>query len=303
MKDNVIERLRQTVVNDLFATKTVNQSFSFWKPLIQQFIGSTPNAQSVLDLGEHLREIFQSSSDSNQRNQSDVSSGGTAWEALVTWYVNLCCVGSRVVAVKKMKQVPTPIQDAIAVNYSNFSCTTESDVTVIVFPNDPIFTNPNRTLLKRSGRVDNSKLSEAVSHTFEDFEIGIIQCKTNWNDNAQIPMLWDMIYSAGGFRGRQITVGRNTFSIQQLGDGFSYSFVTVPSVKLDHFKNTSLAVKRVYNLSGGNYWGLETKDGVARCVKEIFNNYRNGYEQSDIRRTLSAAIPQLQDELNYFKIY
>ena len=30
---------------------------------------------------------------------------------------------------------------------------------------------------------------------FDSFEIGVIQCKTNWNDNAQIPMLWDMIYS------------------------------------------------------------------------------------------------------------
>ena len=302
MLDNVIERLRQTVVNDLYATKTVNQCFVHWKPLIQQFIGSTPNAQSILDLGEHLREIFQSSSDSNNRNQSDVSSGGAAWEALVTWYINLCCAGSRVVAVKKMGQVPTPIRDAIAVNYSNFSCTTESDITVIVFPNTPMFTNPNITLLNRKGRVDKNKLSDAVTHTFENFEIGIIQCKTNWNDNAQIPMLWDMIYSAGGFRGRNISVGRNNFSIQQLGDGFTYSFVTVPSVRLEHFKDSSLAVKRVHNLSGGNYWGLESKDGVARCVKEIFNNYRNGYEQSDIRRTLSVAIPLLQSELKYFKI-
>lgn len=303
MQENVIERLRQTVINDLFNTHTVDQCWVHWKPLIQQFIGSTPNAQSVLDLGEHLREIFQSSSDSNVRSQSDVSAGGTAWEALITWYVNLCCVGSRVVAVKKMGQVPTPIKDAIAVNYSNFSCTTESDITVIVFPNDPIFTNPNITLLNKKYGVDNDKLSEAVASSFKDFEIGIIQCKTNWNDNAQIPMLWDMIYSAGGFRGRQISVGRNNFSIQQLGNGFTYSFVTVPSVKLNNFKNTSLAVKRVYNLSGGNYWGLETKDGVARCVKEIFNNYRNGYEQSDIRRTLSDAIPILQSELNYFRIY
>lgn len=77
----------------------------------------------------------------------------------------------------------------------------------------------------------------------------------------------------------------------------------MPSVKLEHFKNSSLAVKRVYNLSGGNYWGLETKDGVARCVKEIFNNYRNGYDNSDIRRTLSDAIPLLRSDLSYFNIY
>lgn len=302
MQDNIIERLRRTVINDLFETNTVNQCWGVWRPLIQNAIGTSPTPQSLLDIGEHLREIFKSTG-TEGRNQSDVSSGGTAWESLITWYVNLCSVGSRVVAVKKMGQVPSPIKDAIAVNYSNFSCTTESDITVIVFPNNKIFTHPNFCLLKQNGTIDSDKLSDAVAHKFEDFEIGIIQCKTNWNDNAQIPMLWDMIYSAGGFRGRQISVGRNNFSIQQLGDGFTYSFVTVPSVRLDNFKNTSLAVKRVYNLSGGNYWGLETKDGVARCVKEIFNNYRNGYENSDIRRTLSAAIPLLREELNYFKIY
>ena len=302
MRDNIIERLRRTVINDLFETNTVNQCWDVWKPLIQNVIGQSPTPQALLDIGEHLRDIFKSTG-TEGRNQSDVSSGGTAWESLITWYVNLCSAGSRVVAVKKMGQVPVPIKDAIAVNYSNFSCTTESDITVIVFPDDAIFTNQSFALLKQNGAIDNHKLSDAVAHKFENFEIGIIQCKTNWNDNAQIPMLWDMIYSAGGFRGRQISVGRNNFSIQQLGDGFTYSFVTVPSVKLEHFKNSSLAVKRVYNLSGGNYWGLETKDGVARCVKEIFNNYRNGYDNSDIRRTLSDAIPLLRSDLSYFNIY
>ena len=302
MQDNIIERLRKAVINDLFATNTVNQCWGVWKSLIQNAIGASPNTQTVLDIGEHLREIFQSTG-TKGRNQSDVSAGGTAWEALITWYVNLCCAGSRVVAVKKMGQVPTPIKDAITVNYANFSCTTESDITVIVFPDDPIFTQPNTSLLKKNNTIDDIKLSNAVSSKFMDFEIGIIQCKTNWNDNAQIPMLWDMIYSAGGFRGRQISVGRNNFSIQQLGNGFTYSFVTVPSVKLENFKTTSLSVKRVYNLSGGNYWGLKTKVGVARCIKEIFANYRNGFECSDIRRTLSVAIPLLQSKLSYFGIY
>ena len=63
------------------------------------------------------------------------------------------------------------------------------------------------------------------------FEIGIIQCKTNWNDNAQVPMLWDMIYSAGGFRGRNITIGRNGYNIQN-AQSFTYSFVTVPSINV-----------------------------------------------------------------------
>ena len=300
MKDNVIERLRQTVVQDLFDTSTVQKCWDVWQPKIKALIGDNPTTQSILDLGEHLRDIFKSTK--TERSQSGVSAGGNAWEALITWYVNLCCVGSRVVAIKKFGQVPTPIRDAIAVNYSTFSCTTESDITVVVFPNDIMFTDPNLTLLKRNRTVDNKALSDAVSFFIDKFEVGVIQCKTNWNDNAQIPMLWNMIYSVGQFTDKQISVGRNNYTIKALNQ-FTYSFVTVPSVKLTNFKSTSLSVNRVRNLTGGNYWGLATKDGIARCVKEIFQNYRNGFEHSDIRRTLSDAIPLLQSELNYFKLY
>ena len=47
-----------------------------------------------------------------------------------------------------------------------------------------------------------------ASRDFDEYEIGIIECKTNWKDNAQIPMLWDVIYSANGWEGRNITVGK-----------------------------------------------------------------------------------------------
>lgn len=298
-KDNVIERLRQQVVKDLFSTNSMSNPWRIWKPQINELIGDSPTPQSILDLGDHLRTIFKSTG-AEGRGQSSLSGGGTAWESLITWYVNLCCIGTRVVAIKKMGQVPIPIKDAITVNYSNFSCTTESDITVLVFPDDDVFTKPNQSLLNKKGKINKDALSKAVADRFQHFEVGIIQCKTNWNDNAQIPMLWDMIYSAGGFRGRQISVGHNNYSIQSLGNGFTYSFVTVPSVKLSNFKETSLCVKRVYNLSGGNYWGLETKNGVARSVKEIFQNYRSGYEQQNIMQSLIVAIPCLKTELKYF---
>ena len=301
MNDNIIEKLRQQVVSDLFKTARFNASWNIWRNRIVECIGTNPTSHSILDLGDHLRDIFQSTRVSG-RNQSELSGGGAAWESLITWYVNLCCIGTRVVAIKKMGQVPIPIKDAITVNYGSFSCTTESDITVIVFPDDEIFTQTNTSFLKRSGSINLPNLSQAVGRLFRNFEVGIIQCKTNWNDNAQIPMLWDMIYSAGRFGGRQISVGRNNYTIQALGSGFTYSFVTVPSVRLDSFSPTSLSVKRVYNLSGGNYWGLPTNNGVARSVKEIFQNYINGFDHHDITRSLDAAIPLLRTDFNYFNI-
>lgn len=44
-----------------------------------------------------------------------------------------------------------------------------------------------------------------------------------------------MIYTAGRFRGRQISVGINNYSIQHLGV-FTYAFVTVPTNRFDLYK-------------------------------------------------------------------
>lgn len=297
---NIIEDIRKNAISELFATSTVANNWQQWSRQIRAFMGSSPTPQSVLNIGDHLADIFKSTG-TEGRDQSELSAGGTGWEALITWYFNLCTAGSRVVAVKKTGSLPTPIKDSITVNYSNFACSSESDITVIVFPDDPRFTQPNPSLYTNKGKIDKAALDSLVANTFADFEVGIIQCKTNWNDNAQIPMLWDMIYSAGGFRGRQISVGVNNFSIQSLSV-FTYSFVTVPTNRLSSFKTTSTSVGRVKNLSGGNYWGYPTSNGIARNVKEIFQNYADGYVNGNIRQTLSPALSQLNGILSYFRI-
>ena len=60
---------------------------------------------------------------------------------------------------------------------------------------------------------------------------------------------------------------------------------TVPSQKdLSKFKSNSMSVKRVRNLSGGNYWGHETKSDVALSVSEIFNcNFGHAFDESIIK--------------------
>lgn len=298
---NIIETLRKQVIEDLFSIKSVSSNWDIWSQNLRDKMSSPVNSQSILDIGDWLSETFQKTGSSG-RDQGELSGGGTAWESLVTWYVNLCSVGSRVLAVKKTGTLPSPIRDSITVNYSSFSCTSESDITVIVFPDDPIFTEDNPVFYKKSGKIDTDKLNEVVGNEFHKFEVGIIQCKTNWNDNSQIPMLWDMIYSSGGFRGRQITVGKNNFSIQHLGV-FTYSFVTVPTNKLSTYKQNSVTVGRVKNLSGGNYWGRPTSNGISKSLKEIFQNYQSGYEHGNIRNTLTKSIPQLNTEYKYFRLF
>lgn len=297
---NIIEELRQNAVNELFDTDTVINCWQVWGREIRAILGDNPSAQNILDVGDNLSRIFKSTGEGQGREQGALSGGGSGWESLITWYFNLCTVGSRAVALKKKSHLPTPIADSITVNYSNYACSSESDITVIVFPDIPEFTEDNASLHTSRGKLDKAKLDELVEEHFADFEVGIIQCKTNWNDNAQIPMLWDMIYSAGGFRGRQISVGRNNFSIQSL-NMFTYSFVTVPTNKLSQFKTTSTSVGRVKNLSGGNYWGFPTSNGVARNVKEIFQNFSSGFPSGNIRISLTHNLSILSAE-NYFRI-
>ncbi|MFH6603895.1 hypothetical protein ACEZ3G_10440 [Maribacter algicola] len=304
------EYFRQISVNSLFGTATLRRCWPTWKARIHQILGENYNETDIINLGDHLSDIFKSTGGEG-RGQGQLSGGGTAWESLVCWYINLCTVGSRTVAIRKMSLVPKPIQDAITVNYGNFACNTESDITVITFPDLPNYgVELDELNVGNNGiRFDNFRRNKfnreitnfLASQDFDNYEIGVIQCKTNWNDNAQIPMLWDMIYSANGFRGRNITIGRDGFNIHDTNN-FTYSFVTVPSNQRANYNSDSVAVKRVTNLSGGNYWGKPTEQHVARSLKEIFtNNFQAGYP-NNIRTEIRAALEEFSGNLSYFDI-
>lgn len=311
MYNTIPDLFRKQSIENIFSTNTFQTCWQTWEAEINKLLGEKYGENQILNLGDHLSDIFKSTGGAG-RGQGELSAGGTAWESLVCWYINLCTVGSRVVAIKKMSLVPKPIQDAITVNYGNFACNTESDITVIIFPDLSeynrnidqldVFGDNNTSISSKIKDKFNTDLSNyLVERDFEKFELGIIQCKTNWNDNAQIPMLWDMIYSSGGFRGRNITLGRNNFNIHDV-KSFTYSFVTVPSNQKVIYKPDAVAVKRVTNLSGGNYWGQPTVPNVAKSLKEIFtNNFSNGSRQS-LRLDLRTAIPELtgNNSLSYF---
>jgi len=213
----------------------------------------------------------------------------------------LCLIGSNVVVIKsKQDLLPRFVTDAIAVKYNNFKSNTEADLIYIAFPEivDWPEKEPKELFSKYFDRV----LSTAFS--MKDIAVGVIQTKTNWNDNAQVPMLWDMVYSAKGF-GRNVTVGTKGRSIESFAS-FTYSFVTVPSQKnIDkNYKVTSTAVNRVRNISGGNYWGLPTKDGVADSLNEfIGRNLIDYVPGSDLIGWLDRQAALLQNEYSYFGLH
>lgn len=230
-----------------------------------------------------------------------MSSAGTLWEAIILWYMNICLLGSRAVVIKKSSKLPKPIKDALTVYYDNLACSAEPDLTVMVFPKKDVFVGePDLFLTPRARNIDNEKLSNEVAKYFELFQIGVIQCKSNWNENSQIPMLWDIIYNSGGIPAQHIMVGTETFNLKDL-KRFTYSFVTMPSNDLNGYSSTRVEISRVRNLSGGNYWGVPTKNGVAKSVKEIFRLFDSAFSTS-IKSTLTKELPKLGTEHSYFHL-
>ena len=89
---------------------------------------------------------------------------------------------------KKKVFVPDSIRSALSVNYESSRLTSEPDVLLISCPKVEGETDTNS--------VDDALnlFKEAINNNFESAAVINIQCKTNWNDVAQIPMLWNMIY-------------------------------------------------------------------------------------------------------------
>lgn len=319
MAQTLIEYARELAVKKLFETNGFSSVWASWKSKINTdvFLSGTPTENQIYSIADNLRDIFRSTGTVG-RTQSDVSGGGANWEALVCWYLNLCLIGRRTFVIKHHKDlIPEPVNKAITVNYGNFRSNTESDLIAITFPDrddyncdkDDIVVNDTNgnTVPTYSGAKYNFLpiMNALVARDFEDVEIHIIQCKTNWNDNAQIPMLWDAVYSANTFR-NGISVGADGFSIHD-AKRFTYSFVTVPSNQLvkdgrETYKNTSTAVLRVINLSGGNYWGLPSKTGIASSVKELLERNLKSGQNRGILFTIRAALPDLGTTYSYFDL-
>jgi len=293
---SVVDLLREEVVHDLLLGKTVQKMWPTWRPRLAALLGATPGPHEVLALGEHLSEVFRSTSTFG-RDQSSLSGGGVAWEALVCWYLNLALIGTDAVVIKKASQVPLRVRQALTVKYHTVRANTESDLVAVSFPEyTPQLHSPLRgkeSALDRCSRCAHDRLN--------DLFVTVIQCKTNWNDNAQIPMLWDMIYKAQFSEASNIVVGENQAHLPR--SRLRYAFVTVPSNVNAVYEVNTLCVQRVASLSGGTYWGQPTKNGVAATLSEIFAGARIGPQEGrGVFTSLMKSLRDLQTRYGYFDV-
>lgn len=307
----LIESYRREVFKNLFNIDSFSKSWNnSWKSqVLKIFQNKDFSENQLLELGENLRSIFLSTS-SGERKQGEVASAGSSWESLLAWYLNLGLIGTRTIVLKPKKDFNfESIKNTITVNYGEFISNSESDLIAITFPEDNKVAYSIEELKKYEGKVFsikdlenlqdsslkslNSYLNRIIENNISKIEINVIQCKTNWNDNAQIPMGWDIIYSSTGFTKGDIKVGKDGFSIHKI-KSFKYSFITVPTQKeLDNFKESSTQVLRVKNLSGGNFWGVKTKENVAKSIGEIFKcNFKDSY----LERNFNDRIKEINIE-------
>lgn len=146
-------------------------------------------------------------------------------------------------------------------------------------------------------------INSEVDGAFNRTGVVNFQCKTNWNDNAQIPMLWNMLYNQsrkGALIPNGFSIGRNGYSLKNLAL-FGYAFVTVPTQKKGPagYKASNLDVMRVKTMSAGNYWGHPSINGVCMSLAEFFNFFNRGAgtfpNVADVGKTAAEALSSDQN--------
>lgn len=299
---NSIELLRKHVIDDLMLIPTMQKVWPFWRDAIFKDIEVDQiTGPDIIKIGNRLSEIFKLTGEEG-RGQGSVSAGGAAWECLICWYLNLCTIGSNTVVIKASKKnTPESIRDAITVKYGSVPSNSESDILAITLPEDNGRDLYDCNSPTRANLV--SQLNDVIIENFSETCLTVIQCKTNWNDNAQIPMLWDLIYSSTGFN-TNASVGQNGFTTKGL-KLFSYAFVTVPTTAADNMKQENVHVLRVAKLSGGNYWGLPTKPNVASNVFDmVHKNFPETFAggPKNWNSDIAVSIKQLVATDDYFQI-
>lgn len=252
-----------------------------------------------------------------------VSSGGYLWERLVTYYLNLCLCNSRTVVFIGPSNIDSLHK---AMSFNGMDSASEVDLLAVTFPDNELFTgdksiaietlkqqHPNddnlpeelaciysRRIRKEETRIERLT-NYLATYYFKDFEAHVLQCKTNWNDSIQAPMLWSLIYylSRDGITlptGSNIKFGSGLYTLPRLKN-FSYSFVTVPTQNngdyeedpekaakkreefYKSFSEDRLPVKRGKLIRGGYYWGLP-KYNTINPIHELLNtNLQSGFEE------------------------
>ena len=252
-----VDKYRMEILRREWNVKSFKEDHPHFRTEWRKVLGNNPTSEHVKKLGENLRYIMKLLG--GNRDNSAVSRAGTAFECITSWYLNLLLWGTPVIVGKKHSSLPKVFSDITAVTIDGKRSNSETDLIAFSVPESETFFGSS------------TELNRHLEQRITDVDLTIIQTKTNWNENSQIPMLWNLIYSVERFRVPGISVGSNGFIPQSLNQ-MTYAFVTMPSIsdsKLSGYKPNSISVKRVRSLSGGNFWCCPNKDEVASALHQF----------------------------------
>lgn len=280
---NPLEEFRLKIIQDLHDIASWRNPYPEIKRRLNEFLGPNPSGSRIFEIGSNLSQIISNpdirrGNAAGNEGQGQLAAAGKLWEAAHVWYLNLVFSGTSVIAVmNKKKFLPRRIKDAITVTVNASSCNSESDIVVFNVPE-------TQTISPNIESINNKIYNNA-----NVVDLTILQTKTNWNDNSQIPLLWDMIY--GGAGSERVRLGCEGIAPNAFRS-FRYAFSTLPSGRKDDYTSDAIKVRRVIHLSGGNYWGKPTRNRVASAISEFFDrNYQRHFNnipiQEHIERNLS----------------
>ncbi len=184
----LIDELRQAVVGYLLTQQAMTVGWRARRTEIRSHFTdpANPEPSEIVELGDYLGRVFTCVGAGN-RSQSSLSVGGRTWETLVIWYLNICYVGTPVVAVCG-KFIPPTLKEALKVTYTNKTVKADLDVVVFSCPslrNEPALNNVSQGL---------SKIDQHVRQHLANTAAIIGQTKTNWKDAVQKPMRCNASY-------------------------------------------------------------------------------------------------------------
>ena len=117
-------------------------------------------------------------------------------------------------------------------------------------------------------------------------------------------VLYDFVYNLTDNNSTDLKIGINDRNVRQFKK-FAYCFATVPTQKdLDQYKQGKVSVERVRHLSGGNYWGSKSKNGVISSIKEITNkNFLSAFNtNNNVTENINNNLNKLMTDYKYFRL-
>lgn len=278
-----VDEFRMLVLKDLVASwSSFTDAMQTWRGAIHGYMPLPHTGNRAFAFGEDLYDVFRSNPGKGTRAAG--SEAGYAFQGLLVWYLNMLLFGTDViVSHNKGDLIPASLTQATAVSISNNPSNSEADLFA--------YSVPGGSTKAMGAFGTNIAVEGAISGNLAETSVSILQLKTTWNENAQLPMLWDVIY-------REAAAGRTSpnFKIGSKGNtpaafrNFSYGFATVPGHRQINYPPTSLPARRVQNLSGGNYWLRPRKANVAENVNEFPGTNFAGHIASTPSGSLSGHI-------------